>query len=246
MQKLFSLLLPLALAGMNFCCATKLTRGQLSPNTPDTWPILEASNKFGSGQVCPVRDPVTSKIWLVTAHHLIDPDFIRSDRYYNVRMQIEDRIFDSKIVYVDPVVDLAYLQGPDDLAIPYYEIAATPARIGDKLWFVGYNWENARLAYHRDIIETEMTMFTAGMLVYEPGGEGGSSGSCILNKDGEVTGINVTRRSWVFGGTSGQAWAFHAAIAFRGLEEYLKAKEEAAREAERLAKEQLLMLQSLQ
>jgi hypothetical protein len=238
MQKLFSLLLPLALAGMNFCCATSLIKGQLSPNTPDTWPILEASNKFGSGQVCPVRDPVSNKIWLATAQHLIDPDFIRSDRYYNVRMQIEDRIFDSRIAFVDPVVDLAYLKPPDDLAVPYYEVAAQPARIGDKLWFVGYDWKNADVAFHRDIIESKMTMFTAGKIVYKPGGEGGSSGSCILNEAGEVVGINVTAMNWIFGDSSGQAVAFHAGIAFRGLEEYL--------EKDKLAKEKAAVLELLQ
>ena len=210
-MKLFSLLMTMALAGMNFCCASASAQVR---EIPPTFPIIDAGSKDGVGHVCPVIHPETGKLWIVTARHMVDDPPVPG-----LRLEADPGvIFDARVVWRDPIVDIAYLEPPDDIPLVAYLIGDRP-NIEDIVWFVGYDWTNSKRAFQRTILNSKITYFAAGKIIYEPGGYFGSSGSCVVDENGFVVGINTNFMPFQSGPTSGQAWAFWKGLAFKGLEE---------------------------
>jgi hypothetical protein len=55
---------------------------------------------------------------------------------------------------------------------------------------LGYRWDGEHFFQPR-IIRAKVLRVVAGHVVYEPGGQPGSSGSCVLNAQGQLVAINA-------------------------------------------------------
>ena len=70
----------------------------------------------------------------------------------------------------------------------WYEVAKTPPGIGDKVFIQGYNRGKDFTSFW---METTLVYAYAGTLAWGKSPGKGSSGSCVLNKRGEVVAINT-------------------------------------------------------
>lgn len=87
--------------------------------------------------------------------------------------------------------DLTYIRPVTVTRFPkWYSIAKAAPKIGDKVFFMGYDWSKQKNAFGPYEFDAKVTRILNGQLVFEPAGKPGSSGSCILNEAGEVVAIN--------------------------------------------------------
>lgn len=71
-----------------------------------------------------------------------------------------------------------------------YPVARSAPAVGEKVWFLGYDYRKAKDAYKPRAFEVRVVNVVAGTVFYHPTGPRGSSGSCVLNAAGEVVAIN--------------------------------------------------------
>lgn len=72
----------------------------------------------------------------------------------------------------------------------WYPIAVAAPKIGDHVWFLGYDFKNEDRAFGPKPFKGTVTRLYNGHLVFKSAGQPGSSGSCILNDQGETVAIN--------------------------------------------------------
>ncbi len=77
----------------------------------------------------------------------------------------------------------------------WYRISPTGVTEGQKLFFLEYNWDSTKQMFADRRRTAKVLRTQAGQIVYTPAGKKGSSGSCLLDENGEVKGIN----NWYFG-----------------------------------------------
>lgn len=70
--------------------------------------------------------------------------------------------------------------------IPVAKVVPMP---GDRVWFLGYRFDNPKNVMAEERVEARVTRIVASHVFYVPAGHPGSSGSCVLNDAGEVVGI---------------------------------------------------------
>lgn len=76
----------------------------------------------------------------------------------------------------------------------WFKAETEPPKVGERLWILGYDWKNPRMAFSPEVISVEVTRVLAGHVFFVPTGkhkpQGGSSGSCVLNDAGGLVAIN--------------------------------------------------------
>jgi hypothetical protein len=96
-----------------------------------------------------------------------------------------------KVDSADEYRDLAYVSPATAQRFPqWYPIAVVPPKVGDKVYFLGYDFKNPDSAFSPKRFKGAVTRIFNGNLVFDPAGKPGTSGSCILNEKGEVIAIN--------------------------------------------------------
>jgi S1-C subfamily serine protease len=91
----------------------------------------------------------------------------------------------------DEYRDLAYVSPATAQRFPqWYPLAAEAPKVGDKVFFLGYDFKNPDEAFGPKRFKGVVTRIFNGNLVFDPAGKPGTSGSCILNEKGEVVAIN--------------------------------------------------------
>lgn len=91
----------------------------------------------------------------------------------------------------DTFRDLASIKPITDARFPkWYPLATTAPKTGERVWFLGYDWSNAKDGFGPDVVEAKVVRLLNGHLIFKSAGRPGSSGSCILNESGEVVAIN--------------------------------------------------------
>jgi S1-C subfamily serine protease len=160
------------------------------PPGPDTSMMVRVFTQAGMGHACPVSTNLA-----ITNAHVIDGDGSPEDaattpvggRYQSLRGM--DGTFAT--ISVSPVSDLAIiLTNRADPPLSYYSLAKTPPKIGERLWWVAYDWNRQR-AFSPKLLSGVVKQVIAGHIIIDAKTPEGSSGGCMLNRQGEVVGITT-------------------------------------------------------
>jgi V8-like Glu-specific endopeptidase len=150
---------------------------------PDTTKVIALSGRFSMAQACPV-----SPYLALTAGHVVDPSPFNmgvSLLPYMGQSAVWQGIIQGLRTYW--TMDLAWAF-PDTDFPSWYELGSEP-KAGERLWWVGYDWRNAKRGFERRLFSGEVTRSVAGTLFIDAETYPGSSGSCVLNAEGKVVGI---------------------------------------------------------
>lgn len=152
---------------------------------------LRLVGRFSGGHAC-----VISPRLALTNGHIVDPrpfdkdvpllpyTYSDDDGGEGVVVPIPGRLEQSR--------DLAAMEPMNeaDEFKHYLPVAKERPKPGDRVWILGYDWSNKKTALADDPIEAKVTRVVALHINFYPSGQGGSSGSCVVNEAGEVVGIN--------------------------------------------------------
>lgn len=160
---------------------------------------LRLIGRFSSAHACPVEPRVA-----LTNGHVIDPrpfdltvplvpyawsDGTGASGFLAPLRDATGHVLESAI---ERGRDLARVEPlfPGDVFPNPLPLAQAPPMAGDRLWLLGYSWENRKRAMADDVIEARVTRVVALHVIFTPSGQPGSSGSCLVNDAGEVVAIN--------------------------------------------------------
>jgi V8-like Glu-specific endopeptidase len=80
----------------------------------------------------------------------------------------------------------------DGVTFPsWYTLALRAPAIGERLWWVGFDWRKGKTAYQTQVFTAKVVTIKAGSIVLDTQAVEGSSGSCVLNAQGQVVGLLV-------------------------------------------------------
>jgi serine protease Do len=129
---------------------------------------------------------IDGKGYLVTNAHVVKN---------STRIAVQNRDgdeFRARVIYIDPVTDLAFLKIEDTAFKSYsslpYSISRAGTKLGEELFTLGYPREE--IVYGKGYMSAR-TGFEGDTLTYQItiAANPGNSGTPVLNKDGEVVGI---------------------------------------------------------
>jgi trypsin-like peptidase len=153
---------------------------------PDTTKIISVSGRFALAHVCPIGPDVA-----VTAAHVVDPSPLnpqvsvyplRGSNFEGSWILSPWRVYQHEdIALVSPIVGGTF---PN-----YYHLASAPPSIGEKLYWLGFDWREKGKAFARRVFSGEVLRLVASLIILDTKTDPGSSGSCILNQAGEVVGV---------------------------------------------------------
>jgi hypothetical protein len=107
--------------------------------------------------------------------------------------------------WTDGFRDLAQIVPDSAQRFPkWYSLAKSAPKVGDKVYFLGYDWRDKKRGYGERTFDGKVTRIQNGELIFDGQGQPGSSGSCILNEAGEVVAINRSGRDMDNGDKTGQ------------------------------------------
>lgn len=171
---------------------------------PDTSHVAAVLGRFAAAHACPINDH-----FMLTNAHVIDqapgnPDFA----YQSYRWTTDAGEF-GQLTPLGTIagVDLALMQSTP--IEKWYERSTTPPLTGDKLWLVEFDYSSRDKAFASHPVQVEVTRLLAGHIFYKPIGKPGSSGSCVLNEEGKLVGINLGGYSLEANGDIGLAVAVY-------------------------------------
>lgn len=149
---------------------------------PDLSGMLKLSNGSSLAHACPVAmDKAYTNRHVVTAG---------SQGIWGVGNGEDHHGLYEAEVY-DVFRDLAVIKPISSSRFPrWYPIAFSAPKVGEKVYFIGYDWEDRKSAFAPKVFDSTVTRIFNGNLAFEKAGRPGSSGSCILNERGEVLAIN--------------------------------------------------------
>lgn len=152
---------------------------------PDVSKIVRVSGRWTLGSACPVG-PHTA----LSAAHVVDP------RPFDKSVPLTPVVFSQGALTDTFRAEFSYSHR--DLAVlttestlEFYPIAVARPQAGDTLYLTGFDWRDAKRAFADRTWEVRDLRVVAGLLIYNPPGEPGTSGSCVLNSAGEVVAINI-------------------------------------------------------
>lgn len=170
------------------CCASsqpRQTSGDVSagPFVPDLTGVLRIVGNGPNGQMftahaCPLGSGIALTNTHVTSAGALQWDAAGASGPLDI-VTLSDRYRD--LAAVRPL----YGSFPRT-----YQVAKDPPEVGERLWFVGYDYRKPKDAYKPRVFVVEVVNVFAGIVLYSPTGLRGSSGSCVLNARGEVVAIN--------------------------------------------------------
>lgn len=152
----------------------------------DTGAVLHLIGYLPSAHACPVADT-----YALTGRHVAEN--LETGELRRYRFSTDDGLEG----VVEPVAvlsetDLALMKVmTPDVKLRAYPVAAHRPQVGDQVAIAGYDWRDQKRAFATRTWDGEVLRIVAGNIVYKNPGEGGSSGSCVWNEQGEVVGIGV-------------------------------------------------------
>lgn len=146
---------------------------------PDMGGVVSLIGKGQLASACPV-EPYRA----ITAAHVAERD--GQPRFHRWYQEGAEGTTDGVEVWED--ADLAYIK-PDKPFKVVYPRAAQPPVPGEKLWLQGFDFRKRDNALAPRVWEVEVLRTIAGHIVVKPEVDQGTSGSCVLNRSGEVVGI---------------------------------------------------------
>lgn len=150
---------------------------------PDVSRIMHVLGADAVGHACPVAPDRA-----ITAAHVVleRPDSNPAPlRWGQTNAEMNTALVPLRRNPRDDIMLLEVLPAP----VPYYPIAATAPQVGERLWWVAYDWRDAARAFAPRVLEGRVTRIVAGHLIMDVTSFEGSSGSCALNSRGEVVAL---------------------------------------------------------
>lgn len=181
--------LALLMLGSCSCAHVQGVTSASSQKAPNTDAILRLIGRFSACHACPVSEHLA----LTSAHCTDLRPFDSSVPLYP--LQWGDGALGEGIltpVYAYPYRDLAVMRSE----VPFtrwYPIATERPKPGDRVTLLEYDWRDAERAYADKRLDAKVVVIQARTVTFVPGGQRGSSGSCLLNAASEVVGINSWR-----------------------------------------------------
>lgn len=155
----------------------------LAITPPDLTRVVQLVGRFSMAHACPVEPDRA-----LTAAHVIDPRPFESTPLYPFRWQQGEADGITIGGAVSLTTDLADLQ-PSRPFPKWYPLAKEAPKEGAHLWIRGYDFRKGKNAFAPRDWEVEVLRIVAGHVVFRPTVDFGTSGSCILNEEGEVVGV---------------------------------------------------------
>jgi hypothetical protein len=162
-----------------------------SGRTPDIGKMVSVANEHGPlGQVCPI-----SPVAALTAGHIagfnVPPLFTGEWRRLGIPLlaAIEGSPSHLHEFAFDKYRDLSIVcvrQGKK--FTDFYPISERMPIPGDRIYLRGFDVPSGFTATYLEAVVINVDM---GYIFFDRAGEGGSSGSCLLNEEDEIVGINV-------------------------------------------------------
>jgi hypothetical protein len=150
---------------------------------PDLTGVVQLFGRFSMAHACPIAADRA-----LTAAHVPDLRPFDGTPLYPFRWQQGEADGITIGGSVSLATDLADLQ-PSRPFSKWYPLATTAPTVGAHLWIRGYDFRKAKNAFGPRDWEVEVLRVVAGHVVFKPTVDFGTSGSCILNEDGEVVGV---------------------------------------------------------
>jgi hypothetical protein len=69
------------------------------------------------------------------------------------------------------------------------QIASGPPSVGDRVWWIEYNWTKKGKAFARKVRFAKVSRIFAGMILFDDVVHSGASGGCLVNDQNEVVGV---------------------------------------------------------
>lgn len=179
-------LILVAMLGLTGCSCAGKVPFTAEASRPDVSKIVRLSGRFALGSGCPVG-PRT----ILTAAHVVDV------RPFDRGVSLLMTYFAQGAVVGKATPNSAYSTRDvailtTEVDIEFYPIAVGAPQAGEALYLTGYDWRDVKRAFAERTWEVKALRVVAGsLLIYDPAGEPGTSGSCVLNSQGEVVAINV-------------------------------------------------------
>lgn len=149
---------------------------------PDMSGIMPLIGKGTLAHACPIS-PVKA---LTAAHVVSKGGEDESPRFHHFQQGDVVGTTNRVEVFEDADIALVWLDKP---VKKFYPLAPTAPIPGEKLFLRGFDFRRQKDALAPRDWEVTVLRTVAGHVVFKPGVEQGTSGSCILNQQGEVVGI---------------------------------------------------------
>jgi len=156
---------------------------------PDFSKAISVSYPGGLGTACPVSASVA-----ITAGHVAqDESPFRPPRL--VMMRGGSAVWGGYLNadFASDYEDAGFLKVDEDSApFPsWYEFAMKAPEIGERLWWVGYDWRKRKDAGVLRLFTGRVVSLRGGMVFMDTETTPGSSGSCVLNSEGKIVAVTV-------------------------------------------------------
>jgi hypothetical protein len=159
--------------------ASPVAADALAPNLAG---IVGVSGRFGMAHVCPVAADLA-----VTNAHVIDP-FPTHSNMPLVGLRWDGGWLTPLAASSDEDLALVTPRG-DTRFSTWYPVAENPPTAGEQLWWQGFDWRSPGRSLQRMTFSGRVAAVSAGAISLDSETPSGSSGSCVLNSDGEVVAV---------------------------------------------------------
>lgn len=153
------------------------------PDAPDLSKVVAVVGQSSVAHACPIGP----ELLLTAAHVVQDKGLVGAEaKAYRAENAEWAGFVDAEMA--SDYEDAGFLRA--DTRLPsWYEFALAPPKVGERLWWVGYDWRKREQAFQRRVFSGRVVTLVAGNIVFDTETPNGSSGSCVLNAAGQVVGV---------------------------------------------------------
>lgn len=151
---------------------------------PEVLRIISVVGQSTMGHACPVMDGLA-----ITAGHVAISQRLFGDPAQNAyRGESTDWKGYLTAKFASDYEDAGFLAS--ESPFPYqFKFAMRPALVGERLWWVGFDWRKKGQAGARRVFSGKVVSTPAGAIFFDVPTDPGSSGSCVLDADGKIVGV---------------------------------------------------------